>query len=111
MSDHPPQSKVSEADYTTIEAAITFSQRGRQFLAEYARRQRGGEMDRLIDSVGRIELLSHRNYRIRRIAQYASTISCRCHPIHGLARGRQQELLVSTQLHRKPSNEQPDISG
>jgi hypothetical protein len=50
----PPEG-LSEADYETIEAAVTETVRGRWFLAEFARRNRVDEMRHIFDAIGRLE--------------------------------------------------------
>jgi hypothetical protein len=44
-----------ESDYSSIEAAVMETDRGRWFLAEYARRNRHAETEGLLESLGRIE--------------------------------------------------------
>ena len=51
----PPPQGMSEADYETIEAAVTETVRGRWFLGEFARRNRALELRQLLDAMGRIE--------------------------------------------------------
>ena len=51
----PPPHGMSEADYETIEAAVTETVRGRWFLAEFARRNRMAETRLLLDAMSRLE--------------------------------------------------------
>jgi chemotaxis protein CheZ len=44
-----------EADFSAIEAAVMETDRGRWFLAEFARRNRHAETETLLESLGRIE--------------------------------------------------------
>jgi len=46
---------ISEADFAYVLDALTASQKGRAFLAEYQRRARPEETVSLLDSLGRIE--------------------------------------------------------
>jgi hypothetical protein len=50
----PPEG-LNEADYETIEAAVTETVRGRWFLAEFARRNRVDDMRHMLDAIGRLE--------------------------------------------------------
>ncbi|PSC05192.1 hypothetical protein SLNSH_10285 [Alsobacter soli] len=50
-----PQTPLSSDDYEAIEAAVMETSRGRWFLAEYARRNRHAETERLLQSLNRIE--------------------------------------------------------
>ncbi len=55
MPPLPPPQGMSEADYETIEAAVTETVRGRWFLGEFARRNRTAELRQLLDAMARIE--------------------------------------------------------
>lgn len=55
MAPLPPPQGMSEADYETIEAAVTETVRGRWFLGEFARRNRTAEMKPLLDAMARLE--------------------------------------------------------
>lgn len=55
MAPLPPPQGMSDADYETIEAAVTETVRGRWFLGEFARRNRTGEMKQLLDAMARLE--------------------------------------------------------
>lgn len=55
MAPLPPPQGMSEADYETIEAAVTETVRGRWFLGEFARRNRAAELRQLLDAMARIE--------------------------------------------------------
>ena len=46
---------LQDADFETIEAAVNETARGRWFLAEYARRTRAAETERLVAAMSRIE--------------------------------------------------------
>jgi HAMP domain-containing protein len=48
-------STSGDFDFEEIEAAVLESERGRWFLAEYARRNRNADTDRLLDAIRRIE--------------------------------------------------------
>lgn len=48
-------STPGDFDFEEIEAAVLESERGRWFLAEYARRNRNADTDRLLDAIRRIE--------------------------------------------------------
>ena len=51
---------VTEADYETIAAAVMETERGRWFLAEYARRNRNPDTQILLAALDRIEAAIHR---------------------------------------------------
>ncbi len=55
MPPLPPPQGMSEADYETIEAAVTETVRGRWFLGEFARRNRTVELRQILDAMARIE--------------------------------------------------------
>ncbi|MDB5595687.1 MAG: hypothetical protein JWM36_2648 [Hyphomicrobiales bacterium] len=55
MSSTPDSEAFQDADFETIEAAVNETARGRWFLAEFARRNRAAETDRLHASLHRIE--------------------------------------------------------
>jgi len=46
---------LSASDYEAIEAAVMETERGRWFLAEYARRQRATETQILLDAIKKLE--------------------------------------------------------
>lgn len=46
---------LSASDYDAIEAAVMETERGRWFLAEYARRQRAAETQILLDAIQKLE--------------------------------------------------------
>ncbi|MDE3176369.1 MAG: hypothetical protein KGM15_09740, partial [Pseudomonadota bacterium] len=46
---------LPEAEFAAIEAAVRETEKGRAFLAEYARRQRVGDLARLLAAIERIE--------------------------------------------------------
>jgi hypothetical protein len=48
---------MTDVDYETIEAAVTETVRGRWFLKEFARRQRGAEVKLMLDAMNRLETL------------------------------------------------------
>ncbi len=47
---------INEADYDVIEGAVLETERGRWFLAEFARRNRHADTGVLLDAIGRIEM-------------------------------------------------------
>jgi hypothetical protein len=55
-----PPAAPSEDEYQTFCAALSASARGRAFLAEYARRHRGADTDRLLAALARLEALMRR---------------------------------------------------
>ncbi|MDB5508324.1 MAG: uncharacterized protein JWL93_793 [Hyphomicrobiales bacterium] len=55
MPSTPEPAGLQDADFETIEAAVNETARGRWFLAEFARRNRAAETDRLVASLRRIE--------------------------------------------------------
>jgi chemotaxis protein CheZ len=55
MSTTPPAAPLSEADYGAIESAVLETNRGRWFLAEYARRNRNADTTMLLAALDRIE--------------------------------------------------------
>ncbi|MGP9819036.1 hypothetical protein ACTZWW_03385, partial [Salinarimonas sp. NSM] len=46
---------IAEADYDAIESAVMETQRGRWFLAEYARRNRNADTTVLLEAINRLE--------------------------------------------------------
>lgn len=48
---------MTDVDYEAIEAAVTETVRGRWFLKEFARRNRGAEVKLMLDAMGRLETL------------------------------------------------------
>jgi hypothetical protein len=55
MSGSTSLSASPSAEYETIEAAISATERGRWFLAEHARRNRGAETEVLLGAIARLE--------------------------------------------------------
>ena len=55
MSATPPPAGLTESDFERIEAAVMETERGRWFLAEYARRIRAETTDGVMAALGRIE--------------------------------------------------------
>jgi hypothetical protein len=53
MIEPPPG--LNEADFEVIEAAVMETARGRWFLAEYARRCRAQDTDRILSAIARLE--------------------------------------------------------
>ena len=53
----PAPTGLREEDYRTFCAALESTQRGRDFLAEYARRNRNADTEMLLDSLDRIETM------------------------------------------------------
>src|SRR5215831_18365811 len=51
----PAPMPLSEADYEAIEAAVVETNRGRWFLAEYARRNRHADTKMLLTAIDRLE--------------------------------------------------------
>src|SRR5215468_9775805 len=55
MSNLPVPMPLSEADYDMIESAVLETNRGRWFLAEYARRNRHADTKMLLAAIERME--------------------------------------------------------
>lgn len=55
MNESKALTPIDEADYEAIEAAVMETQRGRWFLAEYARRNRTADTGMLLEAIGRLE--------------------------------------------------------
>ena len=55
MSETLPATTVSEDDFALIEAAVMETERGRWFLAEYARRNRHADTETILGAIERIE--------------------------------------------------------
>jgi hypothetical protein len=55
MPTETPTAALTEEDYESIESAVMETARGRWFLAEYARRIRAGDTDRVLASIARLE--------------------------------------------------------
>lgn len=55
MSESKALSPIAEQDYEAIEAAVMETQRGRWFLAEYARRNRNADTTVILDAIARLE--------------------------------------------------------
>lgn len=55
MSGPATPSPNASAEYEAIEAAISVTERGRWFLAEHARRNRGAETEMLLGAIARLE--------------------------------------------------------
>ena len=55
MPPVPATTLISDTDYDAIEAAVMETVRGRWFLAEYARRNRHAETERILEVLDRIE--------------------------------------------------------
>ncbi len=53
----PPSGALREEDYRTFCAALESTQRGRDFLAEYGRRNRNADTEILLDTLDRIETM------------------------------------------------------
>ncbi|HWK88037.1 MAG TPA: hypothetical protein VNQ34_11100 [Xanthobacteraceae bacterium] len=51
----PDKPVLSEADFEAIAAAVNETERGRWFLAEYARRNRHADTERVLEAVARLE--------------------------------------------------------
>ena len=54
-----PPAAPSEDDFLTLCAALSESERGRAFLAEYARRNRNADTEALLAAIGRVEARLH----------------------------------------------------
>jgi hypothetical protein len=50
-----PLPELSEAEFAAIQSVVMATERGRRFLAEYARRRRAGDAARLLEAMDRIE--------------------------------------------------------
>jgi chemotaxis regulatin CheY-phosphate phosphatase CheZ len=61
MSESRALATAREADYEAIENAVMETERGRWFLAEYARRNRNADTEMLLGAIGRIENLVQTN--------------------------------------------------
>lgn len=57
MTSIPPPQGMTDADYESIEAAVTETVRGRWFLAEFARRTRAADSKLLLEGMARLETL------------------------------------------------------
>jgi chemotaxis protein CheZ len=55
MTSSGPPSNSRDSAYGAIEAALTGSERGRRFLAEYARRSRGADTQALLDAIASLQ--------------------------------------------------------
>jgi hypothetical protein len=55
---------LNEEDYEAIEAAVTETARGREFLAEFARRSRVDEMRQMLDAMARLEQIVTSNQKM-----------------------------------------------
>lgn len=55
MSESRVLTPLESSEYEMIEAAVTESARGRWFLSEYARRNRGADTELLLQAIGRLE--------------------------------------------------------
>jgi hypothetical protein len=55
MSSVPLPAPLSPADYEMIEAAVMETEKGRWFLAEYARRHRSADTALVLDAIARVE--------------------------------------------------------
>lgn len=58
-----PPSPLRQADFEAIEAAVMETEKGRWFLAEYARRNRSADTRLVLDAVGNLERLMKRERR------------------------------------------------
>ncbi|MDR3463794.1 MAG: hypothetical protein P4L76_15910 [Beijerinckiaceae bacterium] len=61
MTSIPPPQGMTDADYESIEAAVTETVRGRWFLAEFARRIRAADSKLLLEGMDRLETLVRAN--------------------------------------------------
>jgi len=50
-----PLSELSEAEFAAIQSVLMDAERGRRFLAEFARRRRAEDAARLLEAIDRIE--------------------------------------------------------
>lgn len=60
MAAIEPPVLIQETEYTVLEQTLTESDRGRRFLAEYLRRHRSSETNTILDAIGRLERVMHR---------------------------------------------------
>lgn len=63
MSDLPVPAPLREADYQAIEAAVMETEKGRWFLAEYARRNRNADTAQVLDAVAGLKRILKRERR------------------------------------------------
>ncbi|WP_026782698.1 protein phosphatase CheZ [Pleomorphomonas koreensis] len=63
MDNSQALSPLRESDYEAIEAAVMETEKGRWFLAEYARRHRSADTDEVLGAIGRLELILKRERR------------------------------------------------
>lgn len=63
MDNSQALSPLRESDYEAIEAAVMETEKGRWFLAEYARRHRAADTDEVLGAIGRLELILKRERR------------------------------------------------
>lgn len=54
MSERNLPAPICQADYDTIESAVMETERGRWFLAEYARRNRHADTERVLDAIEKL---------------------------------------------------------
>lgn len=67
MSSSNALSPIAETDYEAIESAVMETQRGRWFLAEYARRNRNADTSVLLEAIGRLENAVSRERETQRL--------------------------------------------
>ena len=60
MAAIEPPVLIQETEYTVLEQTLIESDRGRRFLAEYLRRHRSSETNTILDAIGRLERVMHR---------------------------------------------------
>lgn len=63
MSNPNPISPLRESDYEAIEAAVMETEKGRWFLAEYARRNRSSDTETVLNAISGLERLLKRERR------------------------------------------------
>lgn len=63
MSEHNVPSPMLESDYEAIEAAVMETEKGRWFLAEYARRNRSADTRIVLDAISGLERVLKRERR------------------------------------------------
>jgi hypothetical protein len=63
MENSQALSPLRESDYEAIEAAVMETEKGRWFLAEYARRHRAADTGEVLGAIGRLELILKRERR------------------------------------------------
>jgi len=93
----------TDVDYETVYAAVTATERGRWFLAEYARRNRDADTDRVLAAIARMESairdalaqsLRLFNRNSREVAEVADPPLVRSDPLAALGALSERELIA-----------------